>query len=291
MVGCSQPADVVRGRGLRGRGKRGWRASLVAGVLLACPGLGSAAPLRFQIPDGWRDLSPGVPKASFDGVPDGVIADRRAQPFIAYAVDLRSRVAPGRAYPEMGAVMLPGSESMSAAAIQRVAERLRAAGYETDESRIVPIGGVDCGEFSGSYHARGIDAAAVLYYIPDGDETALVAFSCPPERLADYRPVFETTAAAITGMVAPSRPIGPRIAELLGALAGVLLGGLAIARLRRRRAPRLDAAAATSAISAVQLVGQRCSLCAGKIVSTEDGTACETCRAALHLRCASRHTH
>jgi hypothetical protein len=63
------------------------RALVLALCLSWLPAEASPA-FRFRIPDGFRDLSPGVPDATFAGLPEAIVTEARSGKYVAFAMDL-----------------------------------------------------------------------------------------------------------------------------------------------------------------------------------------------------------
>jgi hypothetical protein len=64
------------------------RTLVLALCLSALPAEASTA-FRFRIPDGFRDLSPGLPDSTFAGLPEAVVSEARSGKYVAFGMDLR----------------------------------------------------------------------------------------------------------------------------------------------------------------------------------------------------------
>jgi hypothetical protein len=61
-------------------------------LLACCLGFSSVharGDFQFQIPAGFRDLSPGAAESNFSGLPDPIVNQARSGKFAAFAMDFR----------------------------------------------------------------------------------------------------------------------------------------------------------------------------------------------------------
>jgi hypothetical protein len=62
---------------------------------LACADLAQARvaphPFTYSIPDGWTDLSPGVPDSNFQNLHPDIVTEARSGKFVTFAMDLRDQ--------------------------------------------------------------------------------------------------------------------------------------------------------------------------------------------------------
>ena len=164
---------------------------------------------RFQIPEGFRDLSPGVPESNFRGVPDPVRAEAKSGKFVAFAMDLREEDG---FYENFNALVTDGAlyldadtwdeeaQKLSAALGQAVGERV-----ELLESELVIIQGVPAAMRVYDVTMSGISMRQMQFLIPGETSFATLTYVATRETFSRYRPVFDAAARATLGAAAPKR--------------------------------------------------------------------------------------
>jgi hypothetical protein len=206
-----------------------------------------ALALKFAVPPGWVDLSPGAPEANWQGIPPQLRQMVQKGNAAFYAAD----VAGGSdGFMENVNVILkrsPGPitestlDELSATMAKEMPREAPGMSYKLIDRRIVKIAGVDCGRVVGELDMKVATSKQLLYLIPGGEQLAIVTYSTTPTSFAIYEPIFDTAAQATQGVAATQSTLG-RITRsagrgaLIGGIAGGL-GALIVALFRRKKKP------------------------------------------------------
>lgn len=199
---------------------------------------------RFQIPEGFRDLSPGLPDASFEGLPNAIVAEVRSGKYVAFAMDFREEDG---FYENFNVVVQKGA--------MRVDEDF-ANGYKktfpAEFSRILgaPVAVLECGvsTLGGVTVLRtvydvqnpAVPMRQLQYMVPGGNEEwATLTYTATPSTFERYLPSFEASAAATEGATDAKVFDWGRVGR--GALYGAGIGavvGLILQIVKKRKKPR-----------------------------------------------------
>ena len=215
------------------------RALALALCLSWLPAEASPA-FRFRIPDGFRDLSPGVPDASFAGLPEAIVTEARSGKYAAFGMDLSEEDG---FYENFNAVVQTGALEVSEGfASEHKAQlpveysKLLGGPVVVIEHGISSIGGVPV--IRAIYDVQNPDfpMRQLQYMIPGGSgEWAILTYTATPLTFDRYRPVFEASAAATEGGQEAKLVDFGRAGKwgLYGAGIGLVVG--LIAQLARKR--------------------------------------------------------
>jgi hypothetical protein len=218
---------------------------VLAAVLLAA-GVGAWAfsmrletPLRVPIPDGWVDLSPGVPEASFSAFPPTLREEARAHGVVAFAAERAT--GPSGEVDQAMTVRLTSGE-MSGSSLERTfAGALAAAipGARVVSEGVEIIQGVRCvrAELSSG------EDTVIAYAAPVMAQTAVAVFSCAAAECGRVRETAAATMRAIEGLAEPasrSRYLAPlvRAGGVLAVFAAILVGLVVLEETHRERRSR-----------------------------------------------------
>jgi len=217
---------------------RGAKLGLALTVAAAALAVGihawrAEAPLAFRVPDGWLDLSAGAPESRLVGLPEPIVEQARSGRFAALAVE--PAPAAGRLAATFIAIVQPHPLRVDDGAAGRLASGLlhvtRWAGADAHVQRtdVVQVGGIDALRVEARVALGSREARQVVYAIPAGDRTAILAYACEPSSCSRLLPTFDASARATKGASAPRSPGGTRpdvqkaIALMLGVLAVTIL--------------------------------------------------------------------
>jgi hypothetical protein len=187
--------------------------------LFALPAEASTA-FRFQIPDGFRDLSPGLPDASFAGLPDAIVSEARSGKYVAFGMDLREED-----FASEHKAMLPVEYS-----------KLLGGPVVVVEHGIASLGGIPVVRAVYDVQNPDLPMRQMQYMIPGGnDEWAILTYTATPQTFDRYRPIFEASAAATQGAQEAKLFDFGRVGmgALYGAGIGLVVG--VIAQLAKKR--------------------------------------------------------
>jgi hypothetical protein len=160
------------------------RTLVLALCLSALPAEASTA-FRFRIPDGFRDLSPGLPDSTFAGLPEAVVSEARSGKYVAFGMDLREEDG---FYENFNAVVQQGTLKVN----EDFASEHKAM-LPVEYSKLLggPVVVVEHGI---------VPMRQMQYLVPGGnDEWAILTYTATPETFDRYRPIFEASAAATEG--------------------------------------------------------------------------------------------
>jgi hypothetical protein len=178
--------------------------ALVLALCLSSLSAEASAAFRFRIPDGFRDLSPGIPEASFAGLPDAIVTEARSGKYAAFGMDLREEDG---FYENFNAVVQPGALKVSEdfanghkAQLPLEYSKLLGGPVVVLEHGIASLGGVPV--VRAVYDVQNPDSPMrqMQYLIPGGNaEWAILTYTATPTTFERYRPLFEASAAATAG--------------------------------------------------------------------------------------------
>jgi hypothetical protein len=201
-----------------------WRGLLwLAPFTVVLGGAPAAAEWHFQIPAGWVDLSGGKPAPP--GMPAREVALARGCQ--AYAFDPASA---GNGYPQSMAarvlrVPMVADEAGIAPFLTSFAQGVHSTTPEARlafvEQGIVEIQGVPAMRLVADMKAPRKQLRLLVYVIPGGDSTAMIAYTADPRVYERYLPLFEANARAVQGVA--SAPLAARVGHWLQ---GTWLGDL-----------------------------------------------------------------
>lgn len=194
-------------------------------------------PFVFQVPPGWRDLTPGVPEANYDGVPPDVSAQIKKSNPLFFAADVAH--PKGKFFTNVRATAVGGSGPVTEEALASYVGELQASGAKFAEKseRLEDWNGVTVGKIVGELTVADHPIAQVAYVVPGSDGRVFLTYSTLPEDLAVYAPVFDAAARATQGTIQPIaflEKTGVRGTML--AFVGAVLLLVLIRRVRKRRA-------------------------------------------------------
>lgn len=201
-----------------------WRGLLwLAPFAIVLGGAPAAAEWGFQVPGGWVDLSGGKPAPP--GMPAHEVAMARSCQ--AYAVDPASA---DNGYAEsMFAKVAPApmvaDEAGFAPFMTSYAQGVHNSAPEAQlafvEQGIVEIQGVPAMRLVANLTAPRKQVRMLVYVLPGGDSTAMVAYTADPRVYDRYLPLFEANVRAVQGVAS-----APLLARVRHWLQGTWLGDL-----------------------------------------------------------------
>jgi hypothetical protein len=179
------------------------RTLLLAICLSWLPAEASTA-FRFRIPDGFRDLSPGVPDASFAGLPDAIKTESRSGKYAAFGMDVSEEDG---FYENFNAVVQTGSlrvsEKFASEHKSKLPEeysKILGGPVVVIEHGITSIGGVPVVRAVYDVQNPNFPMRQMQYMVPGGsDQWAILTYTATPLTFDRYRPVFEASASATEG--------------------------------------------------------------------------------------------
>lgn len=150
----------------------------------AAPSQPAASRFAFEVPKGWADQSPG---------------DRS---FFTFAVDQADHLV-------MQAKVQPGGEAATRAfldkyahdAEQSVLRHLPGTSFTVVKKELTTIGGVAAARFVFDTKPPGDEAETirqVQFYVPSGDQHAILTFTAPKDAFGKFAALFDATAHATT---------------------------------------------------------------------------------------------
>lgn len=201
-----------------------WRGLLwLAPFMIVLGGAPAAAEWGFQVPAGWVDVSGGKPAPP--GMPAREVAVARSCQ--AYAVDPASA---RNSYSEsIAAKVVPASlvadEAGIAPFMTSFAQGVHATTPEARlafvEQGIVEIQGVPAMRLVADMKGPRKQLRMLVYVLPGGDSTALIAYTADPRVYERYLPLFEANVRAVQGVA--RAPLHARLGHWLQ---GTWLGDL-----------------------------------------------------------------
>ncbi len=165
----------------------------------------ASAAFRFRVPEGFRDLSPGLPDASFAGLPDAILALARSGKYVAFGMDLREEDG---FYENFNATVEPGALRVSEdfanehkATLPADYSKLVGGPVVIVEHGVASLGGVPVVRAVYDVQNDGVPMRQMQYLIPGGNgEWAILTYTATPLTFERYLPLFEASAAATEGL-------------------------------------------------------------------------------------------
>ena len=221
---------------LRGKSVSPWLLVVNGVLIVACSVVAMVVvskSLEIPIPEGWVDLSPGVPHANFTTVKvDGPLAARMAESTRAAAISDEGRVS----FFEARISHVPFDakiDTLSKIASDHVQGLGNVAGAEpvVSEIELVPFAGAQAGRYTVTLTNRVRAVKTKVYVLPSRTSRAVLVYTADARDYESHLPDFERAVAEVTG-------VAPRIPppQFLPGLA-ILVTGVATMALARRREP------------------------------------------------------
>ena len=175
---------------------------------MACAGLAPAQharhPFTYSIPNGWTDLSPGVPESNFQNLHPEIVKEARSGKFVAFAMDFRDQDG---YYEGMNAIVREGALTTDDALeelipqLQGVYQKEFGAPVQVVESGHVNIGTVRTVRVVYDISHPQLALRQVQYLMLGGqDWYTVVTYSTVPEGYDRYRTIFETSVNGTGGL-------------------------------------------------------------------------------------------
>ncbi|HKO58716.1 MAG TPA: hypothetical protein VJ276_22815 [Thermoanaerobaculia bacterium] len=216
------------------------RKAIVLAVL--CLILASAAhgasEFTYEIPDGWINVTDrGAPTVD---IPDFVVREGRSGKYVLYAVDPRMTSAQGSLV-SFNAIEQAGSGRVTQAMVDATAAEMTRgvarSGFTMNvkETKVAKLRGTDIGVVTSVMETPRGALQLVQYMIPGKTSAAVLTYGCPPAEIDRYRPIFESSAMATTGVYDHGgfnfKSIG--LAGVLGAIVAVVIGVVATSNKKK----------------------------------------------------------
>ncbi len=178
--------------------------SLALVLCLSALPVEAATAFRFRIPDGFRDLSPGLPDATFAGLPDAIVTEAKSGKYAAFGMDLREEDG---FYENFNAVVQSGALKVSEdfanehkAMLPVEYSKLLGGPVVVIEHGLASLGGIPVVRAVYDVQNPDLPMRQMQYMIPGGnDEWAILTYTATPQTFDRYRPIFEASAAATQG--------------------------------------------------------------------------------------------
>jgi hypothetical protein len=219
-----------------------FRACVLLGVLAAASTAAAATPPVVQIPEGFVDLTKGIPGALAGSLPAATLNEARNAGHLAFAID-PTPAAEGLTPNEI-ADLRPTPLHVDPAEMTKTVSELTkslATAVPGGKSEVLRADPVAVSGVTGLRVVADIDVGGrafrdLIFMLPVGPRMLVLTFSVSRARYADYEPRFDAAALATRGLeAAPAIPKGPlRQAVIMGI--GVVIAGVLIEVARRKRA-------------------------------------------------------
>jgi hypothetical protein len=176
---------------------------LFALCLSLVPAAWAAGDFTYKIPDGWINVTD--PAAPTDDIPQFVVQEGRSGKYALYAVDPRMTSAQGSLV-SFNVIEQAGSgrvtEPMLRATAAEMTRGVANSGLtmEVQDMKLAKLGGADIGVITSIMGTRRGSLQLVQYMIPGKSRAAVLTYGCPPGEIDRYRPIFESSAMATTGV-------------------------------------------------------------------------------------------
>ena len=160
-------------------------------------------PFTYSIPDGWTDLSPGVPESNFDNLHPDIVTEARSGKFVTFAVDFRDEDG---YYEGMNALVRKGALTADDTLglipeLQEAYEKEFGATVQVVDSGQVNIGTVRAVRVVFDISYPQLSLRQMQYFMPGGqDWYTIVTYSTVPEQYDRYRTIFEASANGTGGL-------------------------------------------------------------------------------------------
>ncbi len=219
--------------------------TLVLALCLSWLPAEASTAFRFRIPDGFRDLSPGAPDASFAGLPDAILTEARSGKYAAFGMDLSEEDG---FYENFNAVVQTGalrvSEDFANEHKTKLPEeyaKLLGGPVVVVEHGITSLGGVPVVRAIFDVQNPDFPMRQMQYMVPGGnDEWAILTYTATPLTFDRYRPAFEASAAATEGAAEAKLVDFGRAGKwgVYGAGIGLIVGLIAQLAKKREKAAK-----------------------------------------------------
>ncbi len=214
---------------------------LALAILLSADAFGA---FRFQIPEGFQDLSPGAPDSAFAGLPETVVAEARSGKYAAFAMDMRELDGFGENF---NAILQSGALRVDEdfarehkQSVQTEYAKMLGGPVTILEHGIPRMGGVSVLRAVYDVQTSNVAMRQLQYMVPGGNEEwAILTYTATPDTFARYLPVFEASAAATLGIQEAKLLDWGRVGmtTLYGAGIGAVIGMIAqVAKMRKKKA-------------------------------------------------------
>ncbi|HJS74622.1 MAG TPA: hypothetical protein VJ921_10060 [Vicinamibacteria bacterium] len=178
--------------------------ALALGLCLSSLPAEAFSEFRFQIPAGFRDISPGQPGTSYSGLPDALVAEAKSGKYAAFGMDFSEEDG---FYENFNAVIQSGALRVDESFVsehktQLPVEygKLLGAPVTIVEHGVASLGGVPVVRAVYDVQAPDLTMRQMQYLVPGGnDQWAILTYSATPSTFDRYRAVFESSAAATQG--------------------------------------------------------------------------------------------
>lgn len=179
-------------------------AVFVATLVVGAPAA-HAHPFAFALPQGFVDLSPGVPDGNWKGVNPQVKQMVQQGGFVYYAADVKGAADGFMENVNVTLADSPGpitEASLKTFASQMDGELKKVspqAGYTPVSWNVVTIGGVTSGRLVGLTKLPGVVTKQIAYIIPSGKITAIITYSTTEKEFGRYEKIFDAAAQSTKG--------------------------------------------------------------------------------------------
>lgn len=194
----------------------------------------TASHFAFQVPSGWRDLTPGsVPEDSYQDVAPEVAAQIKKSAPLFFAADVAN--AHGRFMTNVRATLVGGSGAITDEVLAGYLADLQATGakFVAHDHELDDWNGVTVGKIVGELSIGDKVIAQVAYVIPGDDGRVFLTYSTLPDELPRYAPIFDAAARGTAGAV---QPVGfLERSGVRGALLAFIGAAIALVFIRRSR--------------------------------------------------------
>jgi hypothetical protein len=159
---------------------------------------------RFHLPAGFRDLSPGLPEASYSGLPQELVSEAKSGKYAAFGMDFSEEEG---FYENFNAILQPGALRVDESFVKEHKNqlpleyaKLLGAPVTIVEHGMANLGGVPVVRAVYDVQAPDMTMRQMQYLVPGGnDQWAILTYSATPETFDRYRAAFEASAAATEG--------------------------------------------------------------------------------------------
>jgi hypothetical protein len=183
---------------------------VVAVLAIPCSASGAPSPV-VRVPDGFLDLSHGVPESLVGKLPPTIEQEATSGTHLAYAIDLsqlgHGPVANMRATESRGVLPDPPTLTASRDGLAAAFAKI----YPGMTLKIASASPVSVGQFHGVRVVLDIETAVgplrqLLYLLPLGEESLMLTYTAARSAYEAYEPRFDASALATTGLqAAPTR--------------------------------------------------------------------------------------
>jgi hypothetical protein len=218
------------------------RACVLLGVLAAPSTAAAATPPVVQVPEGFVDLTKGIPDALAGSLPATTLDEARNAGHLAFAID-PTPAAEGLTPNEI-ADLRPAPLHVDPAKMSKTISELTkalATAVPGGKSEILRADPVVVSDVTGLRVVADIDVGGrafrdLIFLLPVGPRMLVLTFSVSRARYADYEPRFDAAARATRGLEgAPAIPKGPLRQAVITGIA-VVIAGVLIEAARRTKA-------------------------------------------------------